>query len=347
MRHSPRFLPPSPIAIMTDSYRAITLEEHIAFPAMAAGEDQPFYKDGWRMYPDKKAKARDHGPVRLADMDAGSIAVQVLSHIPGIGISNPAICRAANDQMAEAIRQNPTRFAGFAALPMGVPEEAVKELRRTVTELGFLGALVDNHLEDMTHYDDARFWPVFEAAQDLDVPLYLHPAPPTQDIFASTYAGNYPHLASIGLGTACWGWHQDVGLHVLKLYLAGVFTRFPRLKIAIGHMGEMLPIMLDRAAAMPAFRAAVAHGARPLREVWDTNIWVTTSGIFSLDTFQMLRQVTKLEHILFSVDYPFDTTESGKLFMDALHKSGMLTEDEFDMVVRKNAITFLKLDKSE
>ncbi|CAI0653818.1 unnamed protein product [Colletotrichum noveboracense] len=221
---------------------------------------------------------------------------------------------------------------------MGVPDDSVAELRRTVKELGFVGAMVDNHLENMTHYDDdSHFWPIFGAAEELGVPIYLHPSPPTPEVFKSRYRG---------LGTASWGWHEDVGLHILKLYLAGVFERFPKLKIIIGHMGELLPIMLSRVESMPAFQAMAEKGSKSIKDIWHDNIWVTTSGIFCIDTFKMLRQVTRIKHILFSVDYPFESSSSGRAFLTELLTTSTLTEDEVDMISRKNAIHLLGLWES-
>ncbi|KAF5528642.1 Decarboxylase orsB [Colletotrichum aenigma] len=139
--------------------QAITLEGHVIFPSL--GNDYPFYKNIWDIYPDQQARAWDLGSFRLSDMKAGGIAFQILSHLPGVATNRPDLCRRANDEMTKATPQTPDRFAGFAALPMGVPDDAVAELRRAVNELGFVGAMVDNHLEDMTHYDDSRFWPIF------------------------------------------------------------------------------------------------------------------------------------------------------------------------------------------
>ncbi|KAF4839683.1 Decarboxylase orsB [Colletotrichum siamense] len=324
--------------------QAITLEEHVIFPSF--GDDYPFYKNIWEIYPDQQARAWDLGSLRLSDMKAGGIAFQILSHLPGVATNRPDLCRRANDEMAKAIRQTPDRFAGFAALPMGFPDDAVTELRRAVNDLGFVGAMVDNHLEDMTHYDNSRFWPIFGAAEELGVPIYLHPSPPTPEVFKSRYRGNYSTMAEIGLGTASWGWHEDVGLHILKVYLAGVFERFPKMKIIIGHMGELLPMMLSRVESMPAFQAMADKGSKSIKDVWHDNIWVTTSGIFCVDTFKMLRQVTRIEHILFSVDYPFESSSSGRTFLTELLTTNTLTEEEVDMISRKNAIHLLGLSES-
>jgi predicted TIM-barrel fold metal-dependent hydrolase len=327
---------------MSAHIKAITLEEHAAFPSL--GCSGPFYDMIWKVFPAQHDRAWDHSTHRLADMDAGGIQYQILSHLCGIYLTDPARCRLANDQMATAIAAHPSRFGGFAALPMAHPDAAAAELERAVRVHGLVGALIDNSLADGTHYDAERFWPVFAAAERLDVPLYLHPAPPADAALGGRFRGNYPPPVQMGLATGAWGWHEDVGLHVLKLYAAGVFERFPRLKIVVGHMGELLPIMLHRVARMPFFRDMEAGRAKGILDVWDQNIWVTTSGIFSVETLMMVLQVTKVERVMFSIDYPFEDGKTGRDFLDRIERSGKLTTEELEKIAFKNARDFLKLD---
>jgi predicted TIM-barrel fold metal-dependent hydrolase len=210
-------------------------------------------------------------------------------------------------------KQNPARLGGFVVLPLANPEEKAREL-------GLLGALIDNHLEDITHYDDERFWPVFAMAENLDVPIHLHPSPPSSEIMQKVSMGNYPMQATFGLSTAAWGWHGNVGLHVLKLYAAGLFDRFPFLKIVIVHMGEMMPFMLDRIERMsflkPGGGEEGATSRKSLKAAWDENIWVTTSGMFSLNPMATLLKTTQIERILYSVDYPFENNEYEWTFIE-------------------------------
>ncbi|KAE9373552.1 amidohydrolase 2 [Stipitochalara longipes BDJ] len=328
--------------------RVITLKEHAAFPSLGHGSTTPFYQAMWKVFPEWKQDLSDHATKRIADMDSGHISFQVMSHIPGIGSTNPLGCTAANNEMAAAIKQNPTRLGGFAVLPMAHPEEAATELERAVKELGLLGALIDNHLEDMTHYDDEKFWPVFAIAEKLDVPIFLHPSPSSPEIFQQGFMGNYPMQVAFGLSTAAWGWNENVGLHVLKLYAAGLFDRFPRLKIVIGHMGEMMPFMLDRIERMPFLKVgggeARVSARKSLKAVWDEDIWVTTSGMFSLNPMATLLKTTKIERILYSVDYPFENNEHGRKFIEELEKSDAVTQEELAMIAHGNAANLLKLD---
>jgi len=320
----------------------ITLEEHATFPAL--GDESPFYTQIWKTFPKQRSALLDHGTERLADMDAGHVSLQVLSQLPGIGMENPSGCRAANDELAAVIKAHPTRFAGWAVIAMADPESAAKELERAVTELNLVGAMVDDHLPDMTHYDDKRFWPVFAAAERLDVPIYLHPAPSSDGAMASRFngaEGGYSTVVAQGLSTGAWGWHEYLGLHVVKLYAAGVFQQFPRLKIVIGHMGEMIPMMIDRIERLKFFTRS---GLGSFRKVWESNLWVTTSGIFSVRTLEMLLKVTPRDRVLYSVDTPFESNVTGWRFIEELAGSGLFSKDEMNQFVQGNAKKLLSID---
>lgn len=328
---------PAPSSYPTSSYlpkRLIALEEHIISPSLEAELNATGV--GQR-YPGIFAKLRDVGAGRIADMDAGHLSIQVLSQSASVGLSNPEGCGQANDAMRTIVAANPNRFAGFAVLPMALPDEAAAELNRSVTTLGLKGAMIWNHLRDGTYYDAARFYPVFAMAQELDVPLYLHPGQPTEEIQAKLFAGNYPETAARQLGTSAWGWHVDVGTHVLRLYSAGLFNRFPKLKMIIGHNGEGLPAFIDHIDAKDL------RNDTTFDRVWNTNIWSTTSTFFTVRHFEQLRLVSPIERIMYSVDYPFETTTDGWSFVEKLAQSGVLTNTEMDAFAYKNAEKLLKL----
>jgi predicted TIM-barrel fold metal-dependent hydrolase len=177
----------------------ITLEEHF-FSSVIGNPDT--YSEQFKWVPGVLDKLQDLGTLRLENMDANSISLQVISHAPGLGAAPPTDCKTANDQLAAAVAANSKRFAGFAVLPMSAPEEAAAELRRCVQELGFVGSLVDNHINGQ-HYDDKKFWPIFAAAQELDVPIYLHPTWPSEPI-AAHHQGSFPTSAGISMGSSGW-----------------------------------------------------------------------------------------------------------------------------------------------
>lgn len=316
----------------------ITLEEHITL--LALGDASPFYTEVWKTYSDVRHALLDKADRRLADMDAGHVSFQILSQLPGIGNEDPDGCRAANDELAEIVQKNPTRFGGFAALAMAYPDQAAQELERAVTQLGLVGAMINNHLPDMTHYDSEKYWTVFETAERLDVPIYIHPAPPSEEEMAGRFRGNYAEVIATGLSTAAWGWHENLGLHIVKLYAAGLFKRFPNLKIIIGHMGEMIPMMIDRIDRLRFFERG---GLGSFSEVWEKNIWVTTSGIFSVRTLEMLLKVMPLDRVLYSVDTPFESSETGWKFIEEIKKIGILTDSELEKLTSGNAKKLLKI----
>jgi len=259
----------------------ITLEE--AFLSKAANEALPDLYRGLVGNLGVSERLNDTDKLRLSSMDGNGVSLQILSHVPGA--LSPEVCKAANDEAAAAIKAHPTRLAAFANLPVADPEACVAELRRCVRDLGlgFVGALIDNRA-DATYYDGEAYMRLWEAAQELDVPIYLHPTLPSEEQKLASYTGNFSDEAATCIGAYAWGWHSDVAVHILRLYGAGVFDRFPKLKIIIGHFGEMLPFMLDRVD-----RVAARWGRkRGFREVYDENIWITTSGVWSLDPMAMI-----------------------------------------------------------
>lgn len=215
----------------------ITLEEHFTSTAFLSSPRNAALFNSWPPGPVPDALT-DLSDGRIRAMDAGSVTKQVISH--GAGTGSPEQCRGANDQLKAAVDAHPDRFAGFAALPIAEPAEAVKELKRCVRELGFVGTLVENHVADdeaEIFFDAERFWPLFEAAQELDVVVYIHPTPPTPAMEDRLYKGNYPAVpVQSALGMFGFGWHSMTGLNFLRMYAAGVFDRFPRLKVVLGHM---------------------------------------------------------------------------------------------------------------
>jgi predicted TIM-barrel fold metal-dependent hydrolase len=308
----------------------ITLEEH--FISEAVRNSSSVTNLALHMFP---AEVRENlfslGEKRIADMDKGEVSLQVVSSIPGL--EPPDICRATNLQLVEAIRKNPTRFAGFACLPMGIPVAAAAELEYCVKELGFVGTLIPNHAAG-THYDGEEYYPFWEKAQDLDVPVYLHPTPPSPGQ-RRYFEGNYPPGLAQIMSQQVWGWHADVAVHVLRLYSSGLFDKFPKLKLVIGHMGEMMPYMIERIQV----RMTKNWGShkRGFLTVWAENVWITTSGMFYLGPMACLLRAVKIDRILYSVDYPLENHSDGVKFIRDLQESGMVTKEELEMITYKNA----------
>jgi predicted TIM-barrel fold metal-dependent hydrolase len=307
--------------------RIVALEEHYTVPRIVAGISPDAIARRGFPGPDfvwaqttKRNELADLGDTRLADMDASGITTQVLSVAgPGADLvpGQPGIdlARAYNDALAEACARHPTRYRGFAHLPMLAPEAAADELERAVKDLGFRGALV-NGATDGRFLDDPVFEPILARAEKLDLPIYLHPGIPTESV-RNAYYDNLPGNFSFVLALSAWGWHADTAIHVLRLVLSGVLDRHPGLKIVIGHMGEALPFMLDRLDETTAATAKVLL-RRSVRQTILDQVWITTSGFFTMVPFAAALMSFGVDRIMFSVDYPFASNVRARAFLDAL-----------------------------
>ena len=286
------------------------------------------------------AKLLDLGQGRIADMDAAGIDMQVLSVSANTvdkldsGTAH-ALARDANDRMAAAVREHPGRFAAFATLALQEPDKAAAELERCIRHLGFKGVML-NGTANGQFLDHPRFTPIFEVTRTLDVPIYLHPAPPPQPVMDAYYSG-LPTPFGFLLSTAGWGWHVETGLHSLRLIVGGVFDRFPELKIILGHMGENLPFSLARA------EMALGRGAtnlkRSISEYFCENFYLTTSGYFTMPPFLCMQQVVGIDRIMFSVDYPFSPNTLGRKFLDNL----AVSPGDLEKIAHRNAEKLLRL----
>jgi len=253
-------------------------------------------------------------------MDASGITVQVLSVAgPGAdlvpGQAGVDLARAYNDALAEACVRHPTRYRGFAHLPLLDPEKAADELERCVRQLGFHGVLV-NGATDGRFLDDPAFEPILAKAEALDLPIYLHPGIPTQSV-RNAYYDNLPGNFGFTLALSAWGWHVDTAIHILRLVLSGALDRHPGLKIVIGHMGEALPFMLDRIDETTSAEAR-SRLNRSVRQTILDQVWITTSGFFTMVPFMAALMSFGVDRILFSVDYPFASNARARAFLDTL-----------------------------
>lgn len=308
----------------------ITLEEH--FLSEAVANTPAAAKLGMDNFPPAlRSKLMSLGDERLQDMEDGNISLQLVSHNPAVCYETD-VCRKANDEIYQGCQNHKSSFAGLAILPMADPVAAADELTRCIKELGFVGALITNHANGR-FYDDESYYPFWERAQNLNVPIYLHPTNPS-DGMMPLFKGNYSAKVTGILSTFGWGWHADTGLHFMRLFCSGTFDRFPSLKVIIGHNGEMVPCMLQRQSD---FFDQMVPMKRNLVEVWNSNIWVTTSGMFTIPPFLTLMHTTNIDRIMYSVDYPFCSNKEGLKFMEDLQKSGLLSEEQFEKVAYRNA----------
>lgn len=313
--------------------RVIAIEEHFTTEPLMRAEG----RDGGG---GPLEQLLDLGAGRLAEMDAAGIDVQVLStRAPAVHNFSPAeavpLAGEVNDVLADAVAAHPDRFAALATLPVSAPEQAAAELDRAVSRLGFTGAILHGHAGGR-FLDDTGFWPIFECAEALGVPVYLHPTPPPPEVFNAYFRGLEPRLGG-ALARAGWGWHAETGLHALRLIVSGLFDRFPALQVVLGHMGEGLPLALARSDT--ALRAVVSHLDRTVTEYVQQNFHVTTSAFFTVPPLQLALAVMGADRIMFSVDYPFASAAEGVAFL----RSAPISEADREKIAHLNAERLLRL----
>ncbi|MDB6012551.1 MAG: amidohydrolase [Gammaproteobacteria bacterium] len=277
--------------------------------------DDPGFKSLWGFYlgnqnPRPKFiidRLQELGQPRIDDMNASGVDKQILSLTsPGVQVFDAAtavsVAISSNDQLAEAIRKYPDRYAGLAAVAPQNPKEGAKELERGVRQLGLKGAILNSHTLG-EYLDDPKFWDIFAAAEALDVPIYLHPNSPSKGLIE-------PLLAR-GLDGAIYGFGVDTGMHLLSIITSGAFDRFPQLKIVVGHLGEALPFWLFRLDYMHHATVSSKRYAfmKPLKkkvsDYMRENVFVTNSGMAWAPAIQFCQQVLGMDRVLYAMDYPY------------------------------------------
>jgi len=321
----------------------IALEEHYL--------SEGLLDDGYRRLDANVVKRLlDTEDLRLEAMDRNGIGTCVLSHsLVGVqGEPDPgraaALARELNDGLAELVARHPGRFAAFAAIPMHDGEAAAAELHRAVTDLGFVGAMLNGFqnlsgagfaVTETRYYDDRRLDPFWAAAVELSVPVYLHPrfAPPDQQLL---YQG-YPAMAG-----AAWGFAVETAGHALRLIISGTFERHPDLVMILGHLGETLPFAIGRFDQVWAREAGTPQAqaiSQPPSHYFHRNFHVTTSGFFHTRALQATIAELGADHVMFSVDYPFESSDAGADWFDDLP----LDPADLAKIGRDNAARLLRL----
>jgi predicted TIM-barrel fold metal-dependent hydrolase len=294
----------------------IALEEHYAWNPVSSDN----VVGTWLETHNVTAHQRlyDRGPLRLEQMDAAGIDFQILSLFdPGVQEDDDTAravdnARRANDDLAETVRGTPDRFGGFATLATQDPDAAAAELERAVRELGLVGGLINGHTHGR-YLDDPAYLDLFDCAQRLGVPVYLHPTTPHPDVMAAWFA---PYVKD-GLHLASWGFAAETGTHVLRLIYSGLFDKFPRLQMILGHLGEMLPYAAYRIDRYYGLDGGEGGGrlARLPSEYLRDNFHITTSGNFNPTAFACALDVMGPDRLMFSVDYPMDDNVAGAEFL--------------------------------
>ncbi|MCC7463490.1 MAG: amidohydrolase [Gammaproteobacteria bacterium] len=329
----------TPIPFSRD-YARVATEEAFVIPEMlrlyqellASGtHDDPGFESLWGFYGGSTAprataiheRLQDLDARRIGDMDATGIDVAILAlTAPGVQVFDAATARSlsvqVNDVLAAAIRRHPTRYVGLAACAPQDPAHAAQEIERGVTRLGLRGVIINSHTRH-EYLNDPKFWTIFEAAESLDVPVYLHPTTPSK--------GMVQPFIERGLDGAIYGFGVETGMHALTIITSGVFDRFPKLKLVLGHLGEALPFWMYRLDYMhlAGVRARRYACMRPLQlqvsEYLKRNVWVTTSGMPWSPAIRFCQEVLGEERVLYAMDYPYQYEPDEVRFSDAVPMS--------------------------
>jgi 5-carboxyvanillate decarboxylase len=289
-----------------DAYRKVLKDR--SYPDRGFESLWNFYLDNPSPRPTSVlARLTDMDERRIQDMDDTGIDKQVLLLTsPGVQVFDAPLAvelaRSSNDQLADAVRKHPTRLVGLAAVAPQDPSAAAKELERGVRKLGMKGAVINSHTKG-EYLDDRKFWPIFEAAESLNVPIYIHPQTPPPKMVE-------PYLER-GLDGAIFGFGAETSLHMMRIMVAGVFDRFPKLQIVVGHMGEGLPFWMYRLDYM--HRATVAANRyesmqkteRKISDYLKENFYITTSGMAWAPAIMFTQSVIGVDRVLYAMDYPY------------------------------------------
>lgn len=307
--------------IQKTTFKKIAIEEHWTNPALMKirQEYDARIKSPLKMTKEFLInfgkKGVDFENMRIPTMDKYDIAIQIISTgspgVQGTTDKNRAISLAKeiNNLQAEIISKYPTRFAGFAALPLQDPKAALEEFERAVTKLGFKGAMVQGHCNG-EYLDQQKFWNLWELAEALEVPIYLHVTDPLSDQIR-IYEG-YPEM----LG-ASWGWVVETATHALRIIYSGLFDTFPKATLILGHLGETLPYQLLRFDEGYEQAIKTRKLKKPISSYIKENILVTTSGWFKPSSLRCAIDVMGADRVLFATDYPFvDTGLAVKMIED-------------------------------
>lgn len=269
---------------------------------------------------------------RIPEMDKAGISMQVLSSgspgVQGCFTAQEAVPLAVemNDMLADEIKKYPDRFNGFCAVPTQDPEAAAREMERC-KKLGFCGAMIQGRTNGL-YMDNEIFYPVWEAAQELDMPISFHVLDTNVDnmrIFEGCY----------GLLGPGWSWNLEAATHVLRVVINGVFERYPGVQLICGHMGEGLPYYLGRIDE--GFMSFSGHLEGKINrlpsEFFKTNIYISTSGKYYPPAMKCAVEAMGADRILFAEDYPFISMKEGIELLEACS----LTEEEKELIYHLNA----------
>lgn len=280
----------------------------------------------------------DFAGIRLKEMDEHGVAMQVLSLTsPGVQMLDAdiaaGVAQDANDELAETIARHPGRFAGLATVAPQTPDKAAAEIERAKTKLKLNGVVINSHTNN-EYLDNKKFWPILEAAEAMDMPIYIHPRTPSDQMRAP--------MDDYNMGSAFWGYGVETSTHFVRVMMSGAFDRFPELKVVLGHMGEAVHFWIWRLDYMSA--PGRARGETPIKmlpsEYLKRNLRITTSGQENPAALRYSIETLGIDNVMWAIDYPYQGMTSAVRFMN----EAPLSPEERDAVYWKNAARVFNID---
>jgi predicted TIM-barrel fold metal-dependent hydrolase len=333
-------------------YRRIATEEAFAIPEQMEAQrelvanTQEYDPDLflWKVQTDPNGpvhnKLIDLYEMRMQEMDKYDVDMHLLA-LTSTGVQMMdadravAVAEIGNDRLREAIQRHPDRFTGLATIAVQDPPRAVKEIERAIKKLKLNGIMINSHTNG-EYLSEQKYWPILEAIEDLNVPLYIHPRAPIP-LMAKAYRADH-------LEHAIWGYQAETGLHGLRLITGGVFDQFPKLQVVLGHMGEGIPYWLYRLDFMYG-RVKIDFGRRKLKltpsEYFKRNFYITTSGMNWEPTLKFCIEAMGADRIMWAIDYPYQDHPDAVEFMDAAR----ISEKDKQAIYHGNAERVFKIKK--
>ncbi len=313
--------------------KIIALEEHFVTDEVEriGGAVEPRWRDDSAGFlppgGEMASRLHDIGDERIRLMDESGVDVQILSlTTPGVQNLMPRdacdVASRINDLIAATVAGRPDRFGGFATLPTPDAAAAARELERGVVQLGLQGGMIFGRTRDR-NADAPEFDAIYEAAASLRAPLYLHPQIPDRPVRESCYSGLGDEI-DLTLAMGGIGWHYETGIQLVRMIMSGVFDRYPELQVIVGHWGEVVLFYLDRIDVLSKVANRLRH---PVSHYFQTNVFVTPSGIFSQRYMRWATEMIGVDRILFSTDYPYVYKGDGwaRAFLE---ETGLSAEDQ-------------------
>ena len=333
--------------------KIITIEEHFVIENISqkvaafnqkggAASNDTVQKELMKIVLPSLEDIEDVGERRIRFMEESGITMQVLSYGAGSPqnitdkIVAVELCQEANNELSKLIKLHPDKFAGFALLPVADPIAAAEELNRAIVKLGLKGAMLSGTFNDR-FFDEPEFFPIFKKAQQLNVPLYMHPAIIQKHIAEHYYkSDNWSPVASAMFASAGYGWHVDAGIAIIRFIASGIFNKLPNLQLISGHWGELVPFFLNR---LDDQLSKTLQLDRKFSDYYKSNIYITPSGLFSEAQLKFAISELGADRIIYSGDYPFLIDKNTRSFLE----NTSVSKEDKEKIAYKNAEKLLGL----